>query len=183
MGDALVLRGELKGHTNWVTSIATTDVDANTIVTASRDKTIIQWRLGQDGESLGQPQRRLKGHSHFVSDVTLSSDGQYALSGSWDGTLRLWDLSTGETTRQFTSHTKDVLAVAFSADNRQIVSGSRDKTIKLWNTIGAWRVARGVGRSRKGGATWRVSSAPSPSNTASTSHPLPPHRPPQASAS
>lgn len=79
---------------------------------------------------------RLQGHSHFVSDITLSSDGQYCLSGSWDGTLRLWDLATGETTRQFTSHTKDVLSVAFSVDNRQIVSGSRDKTVKLWNTIG-----------------------------------------------
>jgi len=58
------------------------------------------------------------------------------LSGSWDCTLRLWDLSTGATTRRFVGHTKDVLSVAFSADNRQIVSASRDKTIKLWNTLG-----------------------------------------------
>jgi guanine nucleotide-binding protein subunit beta-2-like 1 protein len=136
MAEVLVLRGELKGHSNWVTSIATTDVDANMIVSASRDKSVIQWRISPDGESLGFPQRRLHGHSHFVSDVTLSSDGQYALSGSWDGTLRLWDLASGETTRRFVGHTKDVLSVAFSADNRQIVSGSRDRSVKLWNTIG-----------------------------------------------
>merc|ERR1712212_367624 len=55
--------------------------------------------------------------------------------GSWDKTLRLWDLSTGKTTRRFEDHTKDVLSVAFSADNRQIVSAARDKTIKLWNTL------------------------------------------------
>ena len=73
--------------------------------------------------------------SHFVSDVVLSSDGHFALSGSWDKCLRLWDLSTGKTTRRFEDHTKDVLSVAFSADNRQIVSASRDKTIKLWNTL------------------------------------------------
>ena len=131
-----MLRGELRGHTNWVTSVATTDVDANMIISGSRDKSVILWRLASDGESLGQPERRLHGHSHFISDVTLSSDGQYCLSGSWDGTLRLWDLTTGETTRRFMSHTKDVLSVAFSVDNRQIVSGSRDKSIKLWNTIG-----------------------------------------------
>merc|ERR1712109_238218 len=78
----------------------------------------------------------LTGHNHFVSDVVMSSDGQFALSGSWDKTLRLWDLNAGVTTRQFVGHTKDVLSVAFSADNRQIVSGSRDNTIKLWNTLG-----------------------------------------------
>lgn len=81
------------------------------------------------------PHKRLYGHSHFISDVVLSSDGNYALSGSWDKTLRLWDLAAGKTTRRFEDHTKDVLSVAFSVDNRQIVSGSRDKTIKLWNTL------------------------------------------------
>ena len=84
----------------------------------------------------GFPKRVLHGHNHFVSDVVISSDGQFALSSSWDKTLRLWDLNTGLTTRRFVGHTADVLSVSFSADNRQIVSGSRDRTIKLWNTLG-----------------------------------------------
>ena len=66
----------------------------------------------------------------------ISSDGAYALSSSWDKTIRLWELSTGQTTRRFVGHTNDVLSVSFSADNRQIVSGSRDRSIKLWNTLG-----------------------------------------------
>ena len=100
------------------------------------DKTIIVWQLTRDDDTYGYPKRILHGHNHFVSDVVISSDGQFALSSSWDHTLRLWDLNTGATTRRFVGHTSDVLSVSFSADNRQIVSGSRDRTIKLWNTLG-----------------------------------------------
>jgi len=70
------------------------------------DKTLIVWKLTRDETNYGVPQKRLYGHSHFVSDVVLSSDGNYALSGSWDKTLRLWDLAAGRTTRRFEDHTK-----------------------------------------------------------------------------
>eukprot|EP00567_Pseudictyota_dubia_P000368 CAMPEP_0197464222 /NCGR_PEP_ID=MMETSP1175-20131217/63901_1 /TAXON_ID=1003142 /ORGANISM="Triceratium dubium, Strain CCMP147" /LENGTH=314 /DNA_ID=CAMNT_0043000179 /DNA_START=33 /DNA_END=977 /DNA_ORIENTATION=- len=136
MSDGLILKGTLTGHAGWITAIATTDQDTDMVLTASRDKTLIMWKITGDAEEYGIPERSLSGHSHFVQDVVISSDGQFALSGSWDGTLRLWDLTTGETTRRFIGHEKDVLSVAFSADNRQIVSGSRDRTIKLWNTLG-----------------------------------------------
>ena len=43
-----------------------------------------------------------------MQDVVLSSDGQFTLSGSWDGELRLWDLSSGASTRRFVGHSKDV---------------------------------------------------------------------------
>jgi len=126
----------LKGHNGWVTQIATTPRYPDMILSASRDKSVIMWKLTRDDlTSYGTPQRALRGHGHFVTDVVMSSDGQFALSGSWDKTLRLWDLNTGMTARRFVAHTKDVLSVAFSADNRQIVSGARDKTIKLWNTL------------------------------------------------
>jgi len=133
---ALTLKGVLKGHAGWVTSIATFPENPDMLLTGSRDKTLMVWNITKEEENYGQPKRSLTGHNHFVQDLVISSDGQFALSGSWDGTLRLWDLNNGTTTRRFVGHTKDVLSVAFSADNRQIVSGSRDKTIKLWNTLG-----------------------------------------------
>merc|ERR1712034_307887 len=111
--EQMVLSGTLKGHNGWVTQIATTPQSPDNILSASRDKSLILWELTPDDDKhYGVPKRALYGHNHFVSDVVLSSDGQFA------------------------GHTKDVLSVAFSADNRQIVSGSRDKTIKLWNTLG-----------------------------------------------
>jgi len=137
MGDKLALRGILQGHSGWVNSIATTAENNDMILSASRDKTVLVWNLTRDeGAGYGQPKKSLRGHSHTVQDVVISSDGQFALSASWDTTLRLWDLNAGTTTRRFVGHSKDVLSVAFSADNRQIVSGSRDRSLKVWNTLG-----------------------------------------------
>ncbi|KAI8830636.1 cross-pathway control WD-repeat protein cpc2 [Chytriomyces hyalinus] len=133
---SLHLRGSLVGHSGWVTSIATSVENPDLLVSGSRDKTVIVWHLSRDESNYGYARRSLTGHNHFVSDVVVSSDGQFALSASWDKTLRLWDLTTGTTTRRFVGHTNDVLSVSFSPDNRQIVSGSRDKSIKLWNTLG-----------------------------------------------
>lgn len=101
------------------------------------DKTILVWTLTRgENTEYGYAAKSLRGHSHFVQDVALSNNGKFALSGSWDGTLRLWNLATGQTTFRYLGHSKDVLSVTLSPDNRQIVSGSRDRTMKLWNTIG-----------------------------------------------
>jgi len=138
MTEALTFRGYLRGHGDWVTSLATTPEDPNLLLSSSRDKSVMVWHLthSADDGSYGYARRALRGHSHFVSDVVISSDGAFALSASWDSELRLWDIATGKTTRRFVGHEKDVLSVAFSVDNRQIVSGSRDGTIRLWNTLG-----------------------------------------------
>lgn len=96
---------------------------------------MITWELTRDPSQYGIAKKRLTGHSHFVSDCVLSSDAQFALSSSWDKTLRLWNLSNGQSKYTFNGHSKDVLGVAFSADNTKIVSAGRDKEIKLWNTV------------------------------------------------
>merc|ERR1712216_1077358 len=165
MAETLTLRGTLEGHEGWVTAIATPlgQPNSDILLSASRDKTVILWKLTRDEESFGYPLRRLRGHSHYVEDVVISSDGQFALSGSWDHTMRLWDLNTGTTTRRFLGHTKDVLSVAFSVDNRQILSGSRDKTIKIWNTLGECKYT--ISASENGHDEWVSCVRFSPSQT------------------
>jgi len=141
---SLSVRGALEGHNGWVTSIAVPEPNQNsdinnTLISCARDKTVMQWDLAarsDDPFEYGRASRGLRGHSHFAQDVCVSRDGQFALSGSWDKSLRLWDLNYGRTEKVFTGHRNDVLSVAFSPDNRQIVSGSRDRSIRLWNTVG-----------------------------------------------
>jgi guanine nucleotide-binding protein subunit beta-2-like 1 protein len=94
MSESMSLRGELIGHAGWVTQIATSPEAPDMILSASRDKTVIVWQLTRDSTQYGFARRALRGHSHFVSDVVISSDGQFALTGSWDNTLRLWDINT-----------------------------------------------------------------------------------------
>lgn len=137
MAQTLTLRGLLEGHNQWVTAISIPPENKlNTVVSSSRDKTIIVWEITGSNTNFGFAKRSLVGHSHFVQDVIMSSDGKFCLSGSWDSTLRLWEVNSGRTIRHFLGHNKDVLSVAFSPDERKIVSSSRDKTIRLWNTQG-----------------------------------------------
>merc|ERR1712184_205709 len=137
--ETMTLRGTLEGHGGWVTQVVTNPKFPDLLLSSSRDKSLIMWKLNRTDSQYGFPQKRLTGHNHFVSDVVVSSCGQFAVSSSWDKTLRLWDLEHSTCTTKFNGHTADVLSVAFSADNRQIISCGRDKTIKLWNTLGEFK--------------------------------------------
>ena len=148
--------GVLEGHGGAVTSLVCgEDKDgAPLLLSGSRDKSIIQWKLNFEGEEvptgdendkeakkilMGKPLKSLHGHNHFVSSLALNSDSTKLVSGSWDKTIRLWDIPTSKSDLIFKGHTKDVLSVAFSHDERLIFSGAMDNTLKYWNTKGDLR--------------------------------------------
>lgn len=73
------------------------------------------------------------GHAGGVRAVAFSPDGQWALSGSEDQTLRLWEVATGREVRTFVGHTEAITFAVFSPDGKQILSSSYDRTLKLWD--------------------------------------------------
>ncbi|MBN2514648.1 MAG: caspase family protein, partial [Deltaproteobacteria bacterium] len=77
-----------------------------------------------------------KGWGHAVLTMAFSQDSKYALSGGTDGSIRLWDISSGAELRTIQGHTGWVgtNAVAFSPDGRFIMSvGGSDGFAKLWD--------------------------------------------------
>jgi WD40 repeat protein len=85
--------------------------------------------------------RTLTGHERGVESVAFSPDGQTLASGSFDGTIKLWNLASGQELRTLKRQREldEVRSVAFSPNGLNLASGSY-KTIKLWNVTAGQEV-------------------------------------------
>ncbi len=77
--------------------------------------------------------RTLSGHSSRVNAIAVTPDSKTVISGSWDKTIKIWDLETE--TEKFTlpGHSNSVNAIAVRPDGKTVISGSDDNTIKIWD--------------------------------------------------
>lgn len=68
--------------------------------------------------------------------ISFDVNGQFIASGSLQGTLTLWSVSTGQEVFQFNAHTRlsIIHSITFSPNGLFFATGSGDKTVKLWNT-------------------------------------------------
>ena len=74
-----------------------------------------------------------RGHADKVTTIQFNIDGKLMVSGSWDHTVRVWDLESRTEKILFKGHNKWVQSVAFSPNGKQVVSGSYDHTVKIWD--------------------------------------------------
>ena len=68
-----------------------------------------------------------------VKRRTSSPDGKYLITSSWDGNVRLWDVTTGTEIRRFIGHVGYIYGAAFSPDGQYILTSGADVTARLWN--------------------------------------------------
>jgi WD40 repeat protein len=71
-------------------------------------------------------------HEGKVWAVAFSPDGTRIVTGSVDGTARLWDAASGKAIGTPMQHRGRVRAVAFSPDGRKIATACGDNTARLW---------------------------------------------------
>src|SRR5205807_2093428 len=82
-----------------------------------------------------------------VGDAAFSPDGQTVLTGSYDGTARLWDSATaqprtapdpetGARRPVVLRHPGAIAAVAFSPDGKRVVIGGADQSARVWTLAG-----------------------------------------------
>ncbi len=78
----------------------------------------------------------LRGHTDKVTSISLSSDGHLIASVSFDGTIRLWDTTTGQTVKELPIKKMPLFAVSLSPDGQYIAysyAANEDSSIYIWN--------------------------------------------------
>ena len=70
----------------------------------------------------------------YYYSVAFSPDGTLA-SGSRDGIIRLWNVSSEQPLNTLEGHTSEVWSVAFSSDGKTLASGDAGGTIRLWDAV------------------------------------------------
>ncbi len=112
---------------------------------------LIDWEKPPLGTPLGVPMK----HDAWVNSVSFSPDGSKIVSGSEDGTLRLWDAETGQELKRM-KHDGSVYSVSFSPDGKKIVSGSYDDTLRIWEA----ETGQELKRMKHDGSVYSVSFSP-----------------------
>jgi WD40 repeat protein len=119
-------------QTGWIYSVAFS-TNGKLLAATGADHKIDLFDVAA-GQEISKP---LEGHRDVVLTLAFSKDDRTLASGSYDGTIILWDLESGSpkaTLKPDRYETgNSVLSLAFSLDSKILASGYRDDTIALWD--------------------------------------------------
>lgn len=76
---------------------------------------------------------QVQAHTDNVYCVAISSDDEYAASGSDDKKIIVWNIKKRIKEFSLEGHTDEILCFVFSPDNKYILSGSADCTVRVWS--------------------------------------------------
>lgn len=86
------------------------------------------------GQAATQSSSKLfTGHDGAISVLLFHPDRKHFISGSYDDTVKLWNIETGAIVCEFKGHTSWIRQVCLSADGQQLLTCSIDKTFRIWD--------------------------------------------------
>eukprot|EP00762_Andalucia_godoyi_P000820 ANDGO_03873.mRNA.1 F-box-like/WD repeat-containing protein ebi len=120
-----------EGHEHDVNSVRFSS-SGELLASCSDDRTIKIWNVANP--SALSPVYNLTGHTDAVFVIRWSPrQPNLLLSGSSDGQLRLWDITSGLCVGQLREHKEGISAAAFSPDGTYFASASADGRIFVWS--------------------------------------------------
>ncbi|KAL4457362.1 hypothetical protein ABPG75_012227 [Micractinium tetrahymenae] len=120
-----------EGHSHYVMQLVFNPKDTNTFASASLDRTIKVWSLGNP-----TPNMTLEGHEKGVNCIDYYSGGDrpYLVSGADDRLVKVWDYQTKACIQTLDGHSHNISTVCFHPELPLILTGSEDGTVKLWHS-------------------------------------------------
>lgn len=94
-----------------------------------------RWQIGVNWKLMRYSLKTFKGHSNGVTCLQIWDDTTLA-TGSYDNTIKIWDLESGQEVRTLEGHTRGIRSLQM--DEQKLVSASLDGTVKFWN----WRTGQ-----------------------------------------
>ncbi len=113
----------------WISSIAKSILVYWIVATLRDSNTDRIWNL----QNLREEPKIITGHQGKLTDIAISPDSRWLVTGSEDKTARVWDLKNlSNRPVVLGGHNGVITSVAISPDSRLIVTGSWDNTAKMW---------------------------------------------------
>jgi WD40 repeat protein len=89
----------------------------------------------------------LQGHTNTVRALAVLEGGKKLASGSYDNTIRVWDVETGREVKKLEGHSGLVTIFAVLEGGKKLASGSSDGTIRVWDVETGRKVKKLAGHS------------------------------------
>ena len=105
------------------------DPSSEVVCAGSHDSFDIHLWSVQTGALLDQ----LSGHEGPISTLAFTPDGRSLISGSWDRTIRVWNVFDRSQSSEVLQLTSDLLSVAISPDSSQVAASTLDGQLTFWN--------------------------------------------------
>ncbi|MCU0446410.1 MAG: caspase family protein [Microscillaceae bacterium] len=142
----------MRGHQEYITDVSF-NPSGNLIASSggyakTQKGEILLWKIDQV-EPIGKIKPALNDHSQAINSIDFSPDGNFLVSASEDGTLKIWETYAGNERKDLTEPYTSLSRVRFSPDGKFIAGASKDKSIRLWEVGSGKRLFTFLGHFRE----------------------------------